>query len=96
MVFALDLERSTLSTQKELVANNLLPHLVISRIWTGFVETDQIHLECARLGLKIVDSPPMGELHGPVISVHQTADGLVLPWGASVAPSCETGSRPTT
>ena len=58
--------------------------------------TDQTHLECARLSLKIVDSPPVGELHGPVISVEQIADELVLPWGPSVAPSSEAKSRPTT
>ena len=77
MVYALNLERSTLSAQKELVTNNLLAHLVSSRIRT-FLETDQIDLKCACFCLKIVDGPSVGELHSPVIiSVNHNQNSII-------------------
>ena len=77
MVLAPNLERSTLPTQIEFVADNLLPHLVSSRIQI-FVRTGPTHLKCASLCLKIIDGPPVGELHGPVIDSR-----AISPWALS-------------
>ena len=51
--------------QEELIANNLLPHLFEAGhiLW---VRSDQTNLKSACFCLKIVDSPPVGELHSPV------------------------------